>query len=84
MDGLRQEEAKNHIKSTVVTPGTTTTDLYKTIPGKDAQAAEASLHDNPNRSLRAEDVAEQVVRAIDTPANVSVSEVNVRPIEQEA
>lgn len=84
MDGLRQEEAKNHIKSTVVTPGTTTTDLYKTIPGKDAQAAEASLHDDPNRSLRAEDVAEQVVRAIDTPANVSVSEVNVRPIEQEA
>ena len=84
MDGLRQEEAKNHIKSTVITPGTTTTNLYKTIPGQQAQKAEASLHDNPNRSLTADDVAQQVVRAIDTPANVSVSEVNVRPIEQEA
>lgn len=84
MDGLRQEEAANHIKSTVITPGTVTTNLYKTIPGKEAQAAEASLHDNPNRSLRADDVALQVVRAIDTPANVSISEVNIRPIEQEA
>lgn len=84
MDGLRQEEAANHIKSTIITPGTVTTNLYKTIPGKDAQAAEASLHDNPNRSLTADDVAQQVVRAIDTPANVSVSEINVRPIEQEA
>lgn len=84
MDGLRQEEAKSHIKSTVITPGTTTTNLYKTIPGQQAQAAEASLHDDPNRSLTADDVAQQVVRAIDTPANVSVSEVNVRPIEQEA
>lgn len=84
MDGLRQEEAANHIKSTVITPGTVTTNLYKTIPGKDAQASEASLHGNPNRSLTADDVAQQVVRAIDTPANVSVSEVNVRPIEQEA
>lgn len=84
MDGLRQEEAANHIKSTVITPGTTTTSLYKTIPGKAAQEAEAGLHDNPNRSLTAEEVAKQVVRAIDTPANVSISEVNIRPIEQEA
>lgn len=84
MDGLRQEEAAHHIKSTVITPGTTTTNLYKTIPGEQAQAAEAHLHDDTNRSLSAADVAEQVVRAIDTPANVSVSEVNVRPIEQEA
>lgn len=82
MDGLRQEEAANHIKSTVVIPGTTTTNLFKTIPNAKASQAEASLHDNANRSLSADDVATQVVRAIDTPANVVVSEVNLRPIEQ--
>lgn len=82
MDGLRQEEAKNHIKSTVIIPGTTTTNLYKTIPDKNNREAEDQLHDNPNRSLTADDVATEVVRAIDTPANVVVSEVNIRPLEQ--
>ncbi len=82
MEGLRQEEASHHIKSTIVTPGTVATELFETIPDASARANEHALHDNPNRALTADDVATQVVRSIDTPTNVSVSEINFRPIEQ--
>lgn len=82
MDGLRQEEAMNHIKSTIVTPGTVDTELFNTIPDAEARSAEAALHKNVNRSLSADQVAAEVVHAIDSPDNVSISEINVRPIEQ--
>lgn len=78
MEGLRQEEAANHIKSTIITPGSATTNLYTPTT-----ADERAARENANVSLRPEDVAQQVVRVIDTPANVTVSEVQIRPIEQQ-
>jgi len=81
MEGLRQEERGKNIKSTLITPGTTKTDLYKTIP--DAAGREAELATQANAALLADDMAQAVAFAIDTPDRMSVSEIHVRPTNQE-
>lgn len=82
MEGVRQEEQQKNIKTTLIYPGTTATDLYKTIPDQKAREAEHSLQ-HGDRVLQAEDIAKMVVFAIDTPDHVSLNELNVRPTLQE-
>lgn len=81
MEGLRQEERGKNIKSTLITPGTTKTDLYKTIP--DAAGRQDELATQANAALLADDMAQAVAFAIDTPDRMSVSEIHVRPTNQE-
>lgn len=80
MEGLRQEERENNIKSTIISPGAVRTDLYKTISDKSVGEA---LHESQKEvGLDSDDVAEAVVYAIETPGQVSVSEVIIRPTKQ--
>lgn len=80
MEGLRQEERVNNIKSTIVSPGSVNTDLYKTISDKTEQEAlfklQGEIGMNPG------DIAEAVVYVIETPPNVSVSDIIIRPTKQ--
>lgn len=80
MEGLRQEERVNNIKSTIVSPGSVNTDLYKTISDKTAQEALFKLQGEIGMSP--EDIAEAVVYVIETPPNVSVSNIIIRPTKQ--
>lgn len=80
MEGLRQEERVNNIKSTIVSPGSVNTDLYKTISDKAAQEALFKLQGEIGMSP--EDIAEAVVYVIETPPNVSVSNIIIRPTKQ--
>lgn len=80
MEGLRQEERVNNIKSTIVSPGSVNTDLYKTISDKTAQEALYKLQGEIG--MRPEDIAEAVVYVIETPPNVSVSDIIIRPTGQ--
>lgn len=80
MEGLRQEERVNNIKSTIVSPGSVNTDLYKTISDKTAQEALFKLQGEIG--MRPEDIAEAVVYVIETPQNVSVSDIIIRPTGQ--
>lgn len=80
MEGLRQEERVNNIKSTIVSPGSVNTDLYKTISDKTAQEALYKLQGEIG--MRPEDIAEAVVYVIETPSNVSVSDIIIRPTGQ--
>ncbi|QSE76011.1 SDR family oxidoreductase [Lactococcus taiwanensis] len=80
MEGLRQEENDKNIKSTLITPGTTSTNLYKTIPSQSDQEDELAVHESA--ALAPDDVAKAVVYAIDTPDDVSVSEIHIRPTHQ--
>lgn len=80
MEGLRQEERVNNIKSTIVSPGSVNTDLYKTISDKTAQEALYKLQGEIGMSP--EDIAEAVVYVIETPPNVSVSDIIIRPTGQ--
>lgn len=86
MEGLRQEEKGNGIRSTIVSPGAVRTELVKTIGNATIQAGIQQLMDSQEASglaLDPEDVANAVLFAIDQPKHVAISEVLVRPAEQE-
>jgi len=81
MEGLRQEQRENNIKSTIISPGAVLTELYTTINDKEASAA---LHQAQSEwGLAAEDIAQAVAYVIDTPDRVSVSDMIIRPTTQE-
>ncbi|GAX01924.1 SDR family oxidoreductase [Secundilactobacillus silagei] len=80
MDGLRQEQVGNHIKTTMISPGVVNTELFSTIsdPKQRAQTEKSEKE----TGLNAEDIANAVAYAIDQPANVAVNEVLLRPSSQ--
>ncbi|MFY9901537.1 MAG: SDR family oxidoreductase [Trichococcus sp.] len=81
MEGLRQEQRMNNIKSTIISPGAVQTELYKTI--SDSKTAEEVRKAQIEWGLTSEDIATAVVFAIDTPDRMSISDMIVRPTTQE-
>jgi NADP-dependent 3-hydroxy acid dehydrogenase YdfG len=81
MEGLRQEQRENNIKSTLITPGAVETELYTTINNK--EVGEALKKSQQEWGLKAKDIAEAVFFVINTPDRVSISEMIVRPTLQE-
>lgn len=81
MEGLRQEERVNNIKSTIISPGAVLTELYKTI--KDEKESAAIYQMQKEIGLTAEDIAEAVAFVIDTPDRMSVSDIIIRPTAQQ-
>lgn len=81
MDGLRQEQAENNIKTTIVSPGSTGTELFNSITDKDQKQFAEDFFKNIN-GLHPEQIAQAVEFAIGTESNMSVSEVIVRPTRQ--
>lgn len=80
MEGVRQEQRENNIKSTIISPGAVATELYKTINNK--EVSEAVHQDQLESGLTSEDIASAVVFAVDTPDRMSVSDMIVRPTSQ--
>lgn len=82
MEGLRQEERENNIRSTIISPGLVNTELYKTI--RDSQIGEAlkNASEIPGIGLTADDIASAVAYAVGTPDTVAVSEIIIRPTKQ--
>lgn len=85
MEGLRQEEHQNNIKTTVIAPGTVKTELFNSINNekirnelKDAQ----KLPGAEMTGLNPEEIAQAVAFVIDTPANMAVNEMVIRPTGQ--
>ncbi|WP_048000714.1 SDR family oxidoreductase [Lactiplantibacillus herbarum] len=86
MEGLRQEEKGNGIRSTIVSPGAVRTELVNTIGNTQIQASVSQLMDADEQkglALDPEDIANAVLFAIDQPKHVAISEVLVRPAQQE-
>ena len=80
MEGLRQEQRENNIKSTIISPGAVQTELYKTI--SDKKVADELHEAQKEWGLTAEDIATAVVFAIDTPDRMAISDMIVRPTAQ--
>lgn len=80
MEGLRQEEGKNHIRSMIISPGAVETELYSTITDEKVRAN--TYHNERSYGLSDMDVANAVAYAIDQPDNVSINEILLRPTEQ--
>ena len=82
MEGLRQEQRENNIKSSMVSPGAVRTDLYQTIKDESLKEGQLKIQNTQGYGESSEDIANAVVYAIDTPVDVSISEIIVRPTKQ--
>lgn len=80
LEGLRQEERKNGIKTTLICPGAVHTELYNSIPDPDARKAEIKTEESIG--LNPKVIAKAVAHAIDTPEDTDVNEVIIRPMGQ--
>ncbi|MBN9416594.1 MAG: SDR family oxidoreductase [Candidatus Eremiobacteraeota bacterium] len=74
-EGLRQEVGRD-IRVTVISPGVTESELAHTITDPDAQKGMDEFRSN---AIPAEAIARSIAYAIEQPAEVSVSEIIVRP-----
>lgn len=81
MDGLRAEQAENNIKTTIVSPGSTGTELFNSINDADQKQFAEDFFKNIN-GLDPQQIAEAVEFAIGTKSNMSVSELIIRPTRQ--
>lgn len=81
-EALRQEELKNNIRVIVVEPGTVKTELSSHITNE-ASREEIEKWKESMTLLDPADIAQAVVYAVSQPRHVSVSEIIVRPTEQQ-
>ena len=81
-EGLRQElSPRKNIRITSIEPGVVETDLNKTITD---ESLTKFLENTKNmEGLKAEDISNAIVFAIDAPNHVSVNEILVRPTVQD-
>lgn len=82
MEGLRQEERENNIRSTIISPGLVDTELYTTINDPKNRERVKNNAKIEGLGLTPDIIADAVAYAIDTPDSVAVSEVIIRPTKQ--
>jgi NADP-dependent 3-hydroxy acid dehydrogenase YdfG len=81
-EGLRQEfSQRSNIRITCIEPGIVSTELTNTITDK---ALEKFVERTKQmEALRAEDIADAIVFAVQAPSHVNVNEILIRPTTQE-
>ncbi|MDB5439812.1 MAG: short-chain dehydrogenase/reductase [Caulobacteraceae bacterium] len=81
-DSLRKEVHKEGVRVTVISPGLAATELRDHIGDKNVQAA-LNAQANAIQQLQAQDIADAILYAVSRPARVNISEILMRPAEQE-
>lgn len=82
MEGLRQEERENNIRSTIISPGLVDTELYTTINDPVNREKLKNIAKIAGIGLKPSDIADAVAYAIGTLETVAVSEILIRPTKQ--
>lgn len=82
MEGLRQEENKNGIKTSIVSPGSVDTELLNSVDNPEIEANLHKLFKQADSALKPNDVAEIAVFVMDQPDRVDINEILVRPRNQ--
>lgn len=80
METFRQEERKNNIRSTLISPGTVDTELHTTITDPERRKWIEELQHAIG--LIPNDIADAVAYAIGTPNTVNISEILMVPAKQ--
>lgn len=80
MEGLRQEQHENGIKTSLISPGVVHTEIYAST--NDADHRQEQLQTEQAIGLGPEQVARAIAFAIDAPEDVDVNEVIMRPLAQ--
>lgn len=81
-EGLRQEfSVRSNIRVTSIEPGVVATELNDTITDESLQG----FMENAKKmtSLQADDIANAILYAVDSPSHVNVNEILIRPTTQE-
>ncbi|WNC16166.1 SDR family oxidoreductase [Brevibacillus brevis] len=79
-EALRQEEAENNIRTTIICPGGVVTELVHTVSNKEIRQ---NIEESLQAGLPAEAIASSILYAISQPENTAVNEIIVRPTSQE-
>ncbi|WP_259690315.1 SDR family oxidoreductase [Lactiplantibacillus pentosus] len=80
MEGLRQEQYQNNIRTTLISPGSVATELYQSIADKTHQQAEIDIE--KQLGIGPVNIAQAVAFAINAPESVAVNEMVIRPTKQ--
>src|SRR4029078_1990442 len=81
-EGLRQElSQRSNIRVTCIEPGVVATELNNTITDSSLQGFLASV--KKMEPLQAQDIANAILFAIDSPSHMNVNEIMIRPVQQE-
>ena len=81
-EGLRQElSTRNNIRVTTIEPGIVATELTNTITDKSLESF--IKHSQTIESLKPEDIATAILFALESPPQMNVNEILVRPTKQE-
>ena len=81
-EGLRQElSVRKNIRITCIEPGVVATELTNTITDESLQGFVENA--KKMESLQAEDIANAIIYAVESPNHVNVNEILIRPITQD-
>lgn len=79
-EGLRIEEASNNIRTTIISPGTITTELLEAISDPELKSA---IVEDSKIGIEPASIARSIAFAIEQPSDVAINEMIVRPTIQE-
>ena len=77
-EALRQEVTARHVRSSLVEPGATESELVSHV----REEVRSNLAPSVGQILRAEDIADAIVYIVTRPRHVAINELLVRPTEQ--
>ncbi len=81
-EGLRQElSQRSNIRVTCIEPGVVATELTNTITDNSLKSFVDSV--KTMKALEAQDIANAILFALDSPSHVNVNEILIRPVEQD-
>ena len=81
-EGLRQElSQRSNIRVTCIEPGVVATELTNTITDESLKSFVDSVKNM--KALEAQDIANAILYAIDSPQHVNVNEILIRPVQQD-
>lgn len=79
-EGLRKEEAPNNIRTTIISPGTISTELLESISDEELKS---EIVEVSKIGIEPASIARAVAFAIEQPSDVAINEMIVRPTIQE-
>ncbi|WP_026693894.1 SDR family oxidoreductase [Peribacillus kribbensis] len=79
-EGLRIEEASNNIRTTIISPGTISTELLEAISDPELKSA---IVEDSKIGIEPASIARAVSFAIEQPSDVAINEMIIRPTIQE-
>lgn len=80
IEGLRQEEVANNIRTTIISPGSVSSELTETISNA---AIKSAVEEGYKIAIDPQNIACAIAYAIEQPKDVAINEMIIRPTVQQ-